>query len=750
MASHGSELAAKNSAGSAPGRERAPRHYLGLALVGLLLAGGLAVAIASYLAIHRELTYAATAQNAALARLATTTLSERFERVADLAASLATRVRFADLVADGDWQAAAEILASVPGDFGYVERLFLADAQGTLRADVPPLPGERGRSFADRAWYRGVSREWRTYVSPVYERAALPRRNVIAVATPVRRRDTAAVAGILVLQLSLHSLFDWTRDLDLGPEATLMLVDPLGQAAYRSGVPDQAPIAALPAGAAAARLRAGAAGTVLLEEDAGEAALYAYKGARFDWGVVLREPARAAFAVRDRQLALVQLAYVLFAALAAALVWIAVRAAARRRDALLRTRADLARHTERLRILGEIDRAMVAEQPADAIAAAVIRPLRELLDVPRAIVNRFDLAAGEAEWVAAAGRRRTHVGAGVRYSLALMGDVAALGRGEPQLVEVGALPQSGETQALLFSDVRYYKVVPMIAGGELLGAISFGGREAVFPPEQVAIAQEVATQLAIATVQARLLERVRGQAGELEARVRERTAELEAANKELDAFSYSVSHDLRAPLRGIDGYTRILEEDYGAALDAEARRVIGVVRAEAHHMGRLIEDLLAFSRFGRQAVSRQALDMGALARSVADELRGASGATIALDALPPAQADPLLMRQVWINLVGNALKYSGKRATPEIRIGGKEEPGSSVYWVRDNGAGFDMRYADKLFGVFQRLHRGDEFPGTGVGLAIVQRIVARHGGRVWAEGTPDGGACFWFSLPREG
>jgi light-regulated signal transduction histidine kinase (bacteriophytochrome) len=167
-------------------------------------------------------------------------------------------------------------------------------------------------------------------------------------------------------------------------------------------------------------------------------------------------------------------------------------------------------------------------------------------------------------------------------------------------------------------------------------------------------------------------------------------------------------------------------------------------------MGRLIEDLLAFSRFGRQAVSRQALDMGALARSVADEVRGASGATIALDALPPAQADPLLMRQVWINLVGNALKYSGKRATPEIRIGGKEEPGSSVYWVRDNGAGFDMRYADKLFGVFQRLHRGDEFPGTGVGLAIVQRIVARHGGRVWAEGTPDGGACFWFSLPREG
>jgi light-regulated signal transduction histidine kinase (bacteriophytochrome) len=165
-------------------------------------------------------------------------------------------------------------------------------------------------------------------------------------------------------------------------------------------------------------------------------------------------------------------------------------------------------------------------------------------------------------------------------------------------------------------------------------------------------------------------------------------------------------------------------------------------------MGRLIDDLLAFSRLGRQEPSKQVLDMAELAREVVSELRNGSTASVRLDALPRARADRALMRQVWVNLVGNALKYSGKRNDAEIEIGGRQETGQNVYWVRDNGVGFDMRYADKLFGVFQRLHRSDEFDGTGVGLAIVQRVVTRHGGRVWAEAKPGQGACFHFSLPQ--
>ena len=409
----------------------------------------------------------------------------------------------------------------------------------------------------------------------------------------------------------------------------------------------------------------------------------------------------------------------------------------------------LERQGERLQLLRELERAVAAEQAPEAIAAAVIQPLRELLDVPRAIVNQFDLAAGEVEWIAGAGRRRTHVGPGVRYSIRLMGDLEALRRGEPQRIDVHALPEGPEKQALLASDIGVYMVVPMLAGGELFGALSFGASSDAFNPDQMKIAEEVATQLAIAMFQARLLARLRNHAAELEDTVRARTEALQAANKELESFSYSVSHDLRAPLRAVDGYARMLEEDYASRLDEEGRRLLSVVRSSSLRMGRLIDDLLAFSRLGRQQPSKQPVDMRELAREVATELGNGSKATIQLGELPRARADRALMRQVWANLVGNALKYSSKREDARVEIGGRQEGGENVYWVRDNGAGFDMRYVDKLFGVFQRLHRADEFDGTGVGLAIVQRVVSRHGGRVWAEGKPGQGACFHFSLPQE-
>jgi light-regulated signal transduction histidine kinase (bacteriophytochrome) len=167
-------------------------------------------------------------------------------------------------------------------------------------------------------------------------------------------------------------------------------------------------------------------------------------------------------------------------------------------------------------------------------------------------------------------------------------------------------------------------------------------------------------------------------------------------------------------------------------------------------MGQLIDDLLEFARLGQHEPARSQLDMNALAREVAAELsRDTPAVDISVGPLPPAIADLALLKQVWLNLVANALKYSGKRERPRIEIAGRREPTENVYWVRDNGVGFDMRYADKLFGVFQRLHRPDEFPGTGVGLAIVQRVIGRHGGRAWAEGRPGEGACFYFSLPRE-
>ncbi len=225
--------------------------------------------------------------------------------------------------------------------------------------------------------------------------------------------------------------------------------------------------------------------------------------------------------------------------------------------------------------------------------------------------------------------------------------------------------------------------------------------------------------------------------------------ELATANRELEAFSYSVSHDLRAPLRALDGFSRILMEDYAEQLDGDAQRYLGIIRENSQMMGKLIDDLLAFSRVSRKAVEVRPVSPTALVREVLEELCAAEeGREIRthVDELPPCEADPALLRQVWANLLSNALKYTRHRDVAEVEVGGRVEGDTAVYYVRDNGAGFDMQYVNKLFGVFQRLHRMEEFEGTGVGLAIVQRIVHRHGGRAWAEGAVDQGATFYFTL----
>jgi PAS domain S-box-containing protein len=236
----------------------------------------------------------------------------------------------------------------------------------------------------------------------------------------------------------------------------------------------------------------------------------------------------------------------------------------------------------------------------------------------------------------------------------------------------------------------------------------------------------------------------------LEQRVSERTAQLEAANQELEAFSYSVSHDLRAPLRAVQGFARIIQEDHARQLDAEGNRLFEVVRNEANRMGCLIDDLLAFSRLGRQQAERAHIDMTALARSEFEHqtmVDPDAAPRLDLKPLPPAQGDPAMLRQVFANLLGNAVKFTRHQAAPVIEVGGASENGLNTYYVKDNGVGFDDKYAHRLFGVFQRLHTQSEFEGTGIGLALVQRIIRRHGGQVRAESKPGAGATFYFTLP---
>ena len=235
----------------------------------------------------------------------------------------------------------------------------------------------------------------------------------------------------------------------------------------------------------------------------------------------------------------------------------------------------------------------------------------------------------------------------------------------------------------------------------------------------------------------------------LEKRVAERTLALEHANRELESFAYSVSHDLRAPLRALNGFAHLLDEGESGHVSAEGRHLIARIRANAEKMGTLIDDILEFSRSGSSEMKRDEIDMKALAQAVADELApDYPAAVVEIGDLPAAVGDAAMLRQVWMNLIGNALKFSSRRAAPHVWIAATvAQDGSTLYSVRDDGAGFDMAYATRLFGVFQRMHRADDFPGTGAGLAIVKRIVERHGGAISADAVVDGGATFRFTLP---
>jgi two-component system sensor kinase len=237
---------------------------------------------------------------------------------------------------------------------------------------------------------------------------------------------------------------------------------------------------------------------------------------------------------------------------------------------------------------------------------------------------------------------------------------------------------------------------------------------------------------------------------EMAASLTRATEELQHANREMEAFSYSVSHDLRAPLRAIEGFSRIVVEEYGEALDAEGVRLLGVIRRNTVTMAQLIDDLLAFSRLSRQQIARVEVDMRELAARTFAEVAGNADRRqieFVLDAIPPARGDLPMLRQALTNLLSNAVKFSRPREHARVEVGTMQN-GETVYFVRDNGVGFDMRYADKLFGVFQRLHSATDFSGTGVGLAIVERVVHRHGGKVWADSAPGQGATFFFTLPE--
>ena len=304
--------------------------------------------------------------------------------------------------------------------------------------------------------------------------------------------------------------------------------------------------------------------------------------------------------------------------------------------------------------------------------------------------------------------------------------------------------------------IKSVMLSPLIFEDEAIGVIELASKRRL-TVEDLSRFEAIAAQLTIAIRRKQALReselKYRNLSEQLEEKVGERTQELEVANKELESFSYSVSHDLRAPLRAMDGFSRILMKDYSSELSDEGQGYLKRVSDNAKQMGQLVDDLLAFSRLGRAEMRKQPFAPDELARQVLTELTatGKNGhAKVSIGELPECYGDPSLLKQVYANLLSNALKFTSKRTDAEIEVGFEQFDAEDVYFVKDNGAGFDMAYADKLFGVFQRLHSPEDYEGTGVGLAIVNRVVERHGGRVWAEAEVEKGATFFFTLDNEG
>jgi signal transduction histidine kinase len=412
------------------------------------------------------------------------------------------------------------------------------------------------------------------------------------------------------------------------------------------------------------------------------------------------------------------------------------------------------RSNRRLEALHDIDEAILKARSPVQIAQAALQHLNQLIDYQRGSVTLFNIDDSVVQVLAETG---LHIDGliGHQYLDAKTEfiNLDVLLEGDAHTVD-DLEQETGKykiNQMMYQIGIRSYFNVPLLVKGQLIGSINIAfTRKDAIARQDINIVSEVANVLAIAIQQSALLEQVQQHAQELETRVTERTRELTAANKELESFSYSVSHDLRAPLRAITGFSQALQEDYVSALDDTGKHYLDRIRKATDNMSNLIDSLLKLSRLTRSKYKREKVNLSQLVEELAEEQKQAHPDREIIFEIQPdliAVCDKNMLRVMLSNLLSNAVKYSQDKPVSNIRFGAKQDKSSKeTYFVSDNGVGFDMRYADKLFGAFQRLHSSDNFEGAGIGLATVQRIINRHGGRIWAEAAPGEGATFYFVL----
>ncbi len=415
-----------------------------------------------------------------------------------------------------------------------------------------------------------------------------------------------------------------------------------------------------------------------------------------------------------------------------------------------RTEERLRRSAERLAVLHDLDQAILAARSPAEIGRAALGRMRRMVPCHRCTVILFDFPRGQAQLLAGYAAGSALPAGSIPLDQLSPGE--ALRRGAVRSVDDLATVESPPPiiRQLRDEGMRSILSVPLLVDAEAIGEVNLASSALHgFTAEHRDIAMEIAAPLAIAIQQARLREELGRQTGELERRVAERGAALRAATAELETMLYAVSHDLRDPLRHICGFAQLLLDDAGASLDPGAQHYARRIRDGADRMASLVDDLVHLARIARQDVLRRAVDLTTLAEDVVSHLEPQSqGREVQWNIHPLAtvDCDPVLVRLALESLLSNALKFSQPRDHSVITIRPIEHEGQAGIAVQDNGVGFKMAYAGKLFGVFQRLHRADEFEGNGAGLALVQRVAQKHGGRVWADSGADGGATFYLTL----
>ena len=604
-----------------------------------------------------------------------------------------------------------------------------------------------GKNYSARDYFQGVKRRWKPYVSEVFYRQATPRLMVVAVAAPIRDTD-GTILGIIEFHYRLQSLTDWLKNCLLDHDGYVFVIDHGGRVAAHPRLDLQMDLHTEFAVLEPVRKALRGESSMLEYQDpvAAQTMIATFMPVEVSgnfWVVVAQQPAAKAYAAIDHLGSQLEAATVLLALLAFAAVAVLGRLQSAAAEATSRARMGESLRLENARKeallqLNQMTKASTQELCTFALEAAVRLTQSQIGYL--AFVNDDETVLTMHSWSKTAMAQCAIIDKPIIYPVVTTGLWGeAVRQRKPVITNDYQAPsplKKGHPEGHV--KVLRHLNAPIFDGDHIVVVAGVGNKEAPYDESDV-------RQLTL-LMQGMWQLLQRRQAAESLARYAQ---QLEVANRELEAFSYSVSHDLRTPLRSLDGFSLALIEDFGDKMEDSAKDYLNRIRAASQRMGTLIDDLLKLSRVTRHKLDRQTADLSRVARAAEQELRGTEPARdvefIVEEGLV-GEGDEHLLRIVVQQLLENAWKFTGRQPRARIEFGHIVSEGRTVYFVRDNGVGFDMTYADNLFGAFQRLHAAAEFPGSGIGLATVQRIIHRHGGRIWAEAVLEKGATFYFTL----